>query len=103
MLPPVSPKRRSRSSGDSTCRSITERLKLGAYSLRMSKQRSANRSFAWSQPPFLSWYGAYCTKNDMTCLPAGATVVSPPDGVVHSRVGAAEGGAGLAASEDRSL
>src|SRR5438309_411025 len=49
MFPPVSPKRRSRSSGESTCRSITARLKLGAYSLRMSKQRSANWSFTASQ------------------------------------------------------
>src|SRR5919109_5571585 len=77
MFPPVNPKRRSRSSGDNTCRSITARLKLGAYSLRMSKQRSAKRSFASSQPPFRRWYGAYCTKNDITCLPAGAPVGVP--------------------------
>src|SRR5256885_10833716 len=98
MLPPVSPKRRSKSSGDSTCRSITDRLKLGAYSLRMSKQRSANRSLVSSQPPFLSWYGAYCTKNDMTCLPAGATVVSTPEGGGHPRIGAAEGRPHLASA-----
>src|SRR2546430_16623533 len=98
MLPPVSPKGRPGSSGDGTCRSITERLKLGAYSLRMSKQRSANRSLVSSQPPLLSWYGAYCTKNDMTCLPAGVTVVSTTEGMVHSRIGAAEGRPDLASS-----
>src|SRR5437667_12259522 len=57
----------------------------------MSKQRSANASFTWSQPPFRSWYGAYCTKNDITCLPGGATVESTTDGIVHSRIGLAEG------------
>src|SRR6476469_11069303 len=46
MLPPVSPKRASMSRGDSTWRLITDFLKFGAYSLRMSKQRSANFSFA---------------------------------------------------------
>src|SRR2546422_7948357 len=91
MLPPVRPKRRSRSSGESTWRAITERLKLGAYWSRMSKQRSANASFTWSQPPSRSWYGAYCTKNDITCLPGGATVESTTDGIVHSRIGLAEG------------
>src|SRR3989442_711262 len=54
MGPPVGPKAAPRASGGNTWRSITARLKLGAYSLRMSKQRSANRSFSWSQLPFRS-------------------------------------------------
>src|SRR5438552_8734803 len=91
MFPPVSPKRRSRSSGESTCRSITARLKLGAYSSRMSKQRSANWSFTASQVVSRIRYGTYATKNDMTCLPDGATVVSTTDGIVHTRIGSAEG------------
>ena len=48
MLPPVSPNRCSRSSGESTCRAITDRLKFGAYSFIRSKQRSANFSFSAS-------------------------------------------------------
>ena len=52
MLPPVSPKRFSRSVGASTCRPITERRKLGAYSFIRSKQRSAYFSFSsWSESP----------------------------------------------------
>src|SRR5207245_1310985 len=98
MLPPVRLKVRSRSSGDTTWRAITDCLKFGAYSLRMSKQRSANLSFSVSQVPSLSLYGAYWMNIDIKCLPGGATVGSTTDGSVHSRIGSFDGRPYLASS-----
>ena len=46
------------SSGGITCRSITARLKFGAYSFRMSKQRSAKRSFSTVPVVPVKWYGS---------------------------------------------
>src|ERR671923_1738376 len=76
MLPPVRLKTRSRSRGVSTCRSMTARLKFGAYPSSRSKQRSANASPRSSQEPSRSSYGAYWTNIDIRCLPGGATVGS---------------------------
>src|SRR5260370_41906420 len=98
MLPPVRLKTRSRSSGDNTCRPMTDRLKLGAYSLSRSKQRSAKLSFNSSQLLSRSLYGAYWMNIDIRCLPGGATVGSTADGMVHSRIGWAEGRPYLASS-----
>src|SRR5262245_19999578 len=91
MLPPVRLNVRSRSSGVTTCRAITDDLSPGAYSSSMSKQRSAKASLIWSQLPFFSLYGAYCTKMDIKCLPAGATVGSTAEAIVHSSTGLADG------------
>ena len=48
MLPPVSPNRCSRSTGERIWRAITERLKFGANWFIRSKQRSAYFSFSVS-------------------------------------------------------
>ena len=41
-------------------------------------------------PPSLRWYGAYCTKHDMTCLPGGAIDGSIIDGMTMSMYGRRE-------------
>jgi hypothetical protein len=44
------------------------------------------------RPPCSSfrWYGAYCTKHDITCLPGGATDGSVSDGITMSMYGRRE-------------
>jgi hypothetical protein len=60
MLPPVSPNLFSRSVGAKTCRPMTERRKLGAYSFIRSKHRSAYFSFSSCKDnPGASLYGKY--------------------------------------------
>src|SRR3954462_11310995 len=104
MFPPVSPKRCSRSTGESTCRAITDRLKLGAYSFIRSKQRSAYFSFsASSDSPGASRYGEYWVNIDITYLPGGGTVSSSTDGIVASMIGCCDGRPYLASSYARSM
>src|SRR4051812_45288544 len=98
MLPPVRLKVFSRSTGVRIWRAITDCLKFGAYSLRMSKQRSANFSRQSSHVPSLSLYGAYWMNIDMRCLPGGATEESTAEGSVHSSTGSREGRPYLASS-----
>ena len=99
MFPPVSPNRSSRSTGVSTCRAMTERLKLGAYWFIRSKQRSAyfSRSSA-SESPGASLYGKYWVNMDITYLPGGASVWSSAEGIVASMIGACDGRPYLASS-----
>ena len=59
---------------------------------------TANASFAVSQVPSLSLYGAYCTNIDITCLPGGARVLSRADAIVHSTTGFRDGMPYLASS-----
>src|SRR5437773_10977695 len=98
MLPPVRLKVRSRSSGVSTWRAITELLQFGAYSLSKSKQRSAKLSRKSSQLAPWSLYGAYWMNIDIKCLPGGATDGSTAEGMVHSRIGFSDGRPYLASS-----
>src|SRR5688572_13055425 len=91
MLPPVRPNCRSISSGESTCRAMTDFLKFGAYSESISKHRSANFSFTSSHVAPRRWVGAYCTNIDIKYLPRGVTVGSTVEGMVHSRIGDSEG------------
>jgi hypothetical protein len=46
----------------------------------------------------LKWYGAYCTKHDITCLPGGATLGSVSEGITMSMYGRGEKRPYLAAS-----
>src|SRR5437867_3084601 len=103
MLPPVSPKRRSMSKGERTWRAITDLLKLGAYSSRISKQRSAYFSFSTSQSPSRRFVGAYWVKMDIRCLPGGATVGSTTEGMVHSSMGDFDHWPYFASSKERSM
>ncbi len=48
-------------------------FKLGANSAMVLMTVSPNSSRRAGQSPFFSLYGAYCTKQDITCLPGGAT------------------------------
>jgi hypothetical protein len=64
----------------------------------MSKQRSANFSLASSWLPSLSLYGKYWMNIDIRCWPGGATLGSTDEGIVHSRIGSAEGRPYLASS-----
>ena len=41
--------------------------------------------------PSARWYGAYCTKQLITCLPGGAIVGSTSVGMMQSMYGRAEG------------
>ena len=91
------------SGGVSTWRASTERLKLGAYSSRSAKHRSAKASPIRSQPGPRSVYGAYCTKMDIRCRPGGATVGSTTEGIVHSSTGRSDGRPYFASSYARSM
>src|SRR5215471_91974 len=79
------------SRGASTWRAITERRKFGAYSVMMSKHRSAYASFASSSEPSRTRYGKYWVNMDITCRPGGATVASTTDGMMASMTGLREG------------
>src|SRR5262245_12343289 len=78
-----SPHSRSRSSGVTTCRCRMMFLMLGACSAIVSTTVSPKASRSLSQSP-LRLYGAYCTKQDMTCLPGGASEGSVSVGMTMS-------------------
>jgi len=63
---------------------------------------SAKRSRSVSQSLPLRWYGAYCTKHDMTCLPGGAMSGSTTDWIAASMNGRSEYQPYFAASKARS-
>ena len=58
-------------------------FRFGAYRAIVSTTVSPNSSRFSSQLPSVRWYGAYCTKHDITCFPGGATLgsVRIPKGV----------------------
>src|SRR5258707_11609701 len=88
IFPSVSPHSRSRSSGVTTWRCKMMSLILGAYSAIVLMTASPNFSFSVSQlSPGANLYGAYCTKQDMTCLPGGATEGSVSVGITMSLYG----------------
>src|SRR5579863_723758 len=91
MLPSLSPHSRSRSSGVTTIFSMMMSLILGAYSAIVSMTVLPNASFSVSQfNPGRNLYGAYCTKQDITCFPGGATEGSVSDGMTMSIYGRRE-------------
>src|SRR5579885_953659 len=91
MLPSLNPHSRSRSSGVTTCLSMMMSFKFGAYSEIVSTTVLPNFSFSVSQlRPGANLYGAYCTKQDSTCLPGGATDGSVRDGITMSMYGRLE-------------
>ena len=73
MLPSDRPNVRSMSSGVSTCRCRMASGKSGAYLAIVAWTVSPKASRCSSQVPSASSYGAYWTKQAMTCLPGGAT------------------------------
>src|SRR4029079_17597718 len=73
------------------------------YSDSVSTTVSPKASFFWSQVPSRSLKGAYCTKQDMTCLPGGATDGSVSDGITTSMYGRREQSPYFASSYDRSM
>src|SRR5260370_24915613 len=84
LLPCVRQNSRSRSSGVSTWRPMMMSLMLGAYSAMVLMTFSPKASFCSSQVPWASLYGAYCTKQESTCLPGGATLGSVTLGITIS-------------------
>src|ERR1700675_4716268 len=88
ILPSLRPNSRSRSSGVTTWRCRMMSLIFGAYSAIVLMTASPNFSFSVSQlSPGASLYGAYCTKQDMMCLPGGASDVSVRVGITMSMYG----------------
>src|SRR6059058_2051604 len=85
MLPSVSPHSRSRSSGVNTWRCRISSRMLGIRPAIVSTTASPNAS-RWSSQvlPSESSYGAYCTKQLMTCFPGGAMDGSTMVGMIMS-------------------
>ncbi|MNC92768.1 hypothetical protein D3C83_92590 [compost metagenome] len=71
---------------------------FGAYSASVSITVSPSASRWSSQVPSFKWYGAYCTKHDITCFPGGASVASVSDGMTMSMYGRRENRPYLASS-----
>src|SRR5512138_3546435 len=72
MLPPVMPAIDSISFGVMTCIPTIALRMFGAYCSMVAMTFSPNCArLSSSQPPSTS-YGAYCTKQDITCCPGGA-------------------------------
>ena len=66
-------------------------LMFGAYSAMVSITLLPKASRCSSQfKPGRSLYGAYCTKQDITCLPGGATDGSVSEGITMSIYGRRE-------------
>ena len=105
MFPCVSPNSRSRSSGVNTCRPIMILFRLGANSAIVLTTLSPNRSRCSSHvpSPSASLYGAYCTKQESTCLPGGATDGSVRLGITMSIYGRREKWPYFASSYARSM
>src|SRR6185437_7274482 len=79
-------------------------FKFGAYSAMVFTTLLPNASRCSSQlSPGRSWYGADCTKHDITCVPGGATEGSVSDGITISIEGRREKVPYLAASYARSI
>src|SRR5882672_3508799 len=78
-------------------------FKFGACSAIVSTTTSPNASRRSSQVPSFKWYGAYCTKQDITCLPGGATDGSVRLGMTMSMYGRREKRPYLASSYARSM
>src|SRR5678816_1915336 len=70
MLPSVRPVIRSMSSGVSTCRCRIRSRMLGkrSSSVEITVSPKASRSASSHVRPSERWYGAYCTKHDITCF-----------------------------------
>src|SRR5213594_2949038 len=105
MFPCVSPNSRSRSSGVNTCRPIIIFFRLGANSAIVLTTLSPNRWPCSSHvpSPSASLYGAYCTKQESTCLPGGATDGSVRLGITISIYGRREKWPYFASSYARSM
>src|SRR5438445_11763784 len=78
-------------------------LMLGAYSAIVLMTFSPKASFWSSQVPWASLYGAYCTKQESTCLPGGATDGSVRLGITMSIYGRREKWPYFASSYARSM
>ena len=78
---------RSMSSGVTTSRCSTRSPKPGKNDSNVACTVSAKFSRSVSQSLPLRWYGAYCTKHDMTCLPGGAMSGSTNDWIAQSMYG----------------
>ena len=64
---------------------------FGAYSRERVDHRVAERlALARRSSRRSTWYGAYCTKIDITCLPGGAIAGSIIDGITMSMYGSRE-------------
>src|SRR5680860_1361670 len=79
MFPSLSPVTRSMSRGVTISRCSTRSPKPGKCDSRTACTLSPNGSRSVSQSLPSRWYGAYCTKHDMTCLPGGAISGSTTD------------------------
>src|SRR5437667_10295684 len=92
MLPSVSPVVRSMSSGVWTSRNRMMSRMFGANSAMRSMTASPNASRWSSHVPSsgASLYGAYWTKQLMTCLPGGAMDGSTSVGMIMSMYGYSE-------------
>src|SRR5580692_10239891 len=78
-------------------------LMLGACSAMVLMTASPKASRWSSQVPLASLYGAYCTKQDITCLPGGATLGSVRLGITISIYGLREKLPYFASSYARSM
>src|SRR5215472_10976074 len=79
------------------------RLMFGACSAIVLITASPNASRFSSHVPLASLYGAYCTKHESTCLPAGATLGSVKLGITMSMYGLREKFPYFASSYARSM
>src|SRR5687767_15945024 len=77
--------------------------KFGACSAMVLTTVSPNASRCSSHEPSFRWYGAYCTKQDMTCFPGGATDGSVRLGMTMSIYGRFEYRPYFASSYARSM
>ena len=64
---------------------------------------NASRLASSQTAPSARWYGAYCTKQLITCLPGGAIVGSTSVGMMMSMYGRADGRPYFASSYARSM
>src|SRR5579872_2820004 len=96
MFPPSKPNRASRSDGNSTSFSSTSEPNPGANIDTVDTTESASASRDASEAS--AEYGTYCTKHDITCLPAGASESSFVVGITQSSIGRGDGSPYLAAS-----
>jgi len=71
--------------GVMTSAATTSRAMPGANRSSTASVRSRSVRLAAAHSPPRSRYGAYCTRIDMTCLPAGASVGSDSEGIAASR------------------
>src|SRR5262252_6991441 len=76
---------------------------FGMYSLSVSITLSPNASRWSSHVPSANLYGAYCTKQESTCFPGGATDGSVKLGITMSMYGRREYRPYLASSYARSM